>query len=330
MELLDSEYAAGWSEVEAKLAEGRYADTDVNVSPHNLTLARRELLKAGLVVETSATTRGGTAIDLLTPVDTRRRKTRTDEASARKRLLLARYHGWATGDHTYPRGRIGPAGENVTRKSVLEAATLSMTEPHGGEVRTFLGLRLTGPLDSAGHLPLILPNGRPGPTIAVPIEVKNVRDWLYPQAREIYQLLYKSAILQQHAPEVPIVPVLVCRRAHLTLIFMASQLGFRVLATERQYIYNVDSIKLNEVRTELGFLDLTEQVDADDRVVRWFRQSLPKKTLESAAKWRTTVLDLGWTDKFRQLSQPMSVQTRARLVDRLRDEAKAADLPGGW
>ncbi|MGW4720862.1 hypothetical protein [Nocardia sp. NPDC004260] len=59
----------------------------------------------------------------------------------------------------------------------------------------------------------------------LPIENKNIRDWVYPRSAEPYQLLRKAALLQRDAPEANIMPVLVCRH---TLRFLAQRLGFKV------------------------------------------------------------------------------------------------------
>ena len=53
---------------------------------------------------------------------------------------------------------------------------------------------------------------------------------------QLYQLLDKAARLQTAAPDVPIIPLLVCRRSHATTGKMAKQLGFFVLDTEVQPI----------------------------------------------------------------------------------------------
>jgi len=67
-----------------------------------------------------------------------------------------------------------------------------------------------------------------GSTYLVPIEVKNVRHWLYPIHDEIYQLLHKAAGLANACPEHPVVPILICRKAHYRTLQLARDLGFLV------------------------------------------------------------------------------------------------------
>jgi len=71
--------------------------------------------------------------------------------------------------------------------------------------------------------------GIPQPPITVLFEVKNIREWIYPNALELYQVLHKGVILQQANPTVPIVPSLICRGAQITAIYMAKALGFLII-----------------------------------------------------------------------------------------------------
>src|SRR5206468_4108109 len=109
---------------------------------------------------------------------------RFEEATARKRLLAARYYGWAKGTSTRP-GRFGPAGEAAVRDAMIEAAPSGYTiENPGREVDKLLGIPVHGPLDAAAHYLVRYPGGIPGPVITVPVEAKNLRDWIYPSSRE--------------------------------------------------------------------------------------------------------------------------------------------------
>lgn len=38
-------------------------------------------------------------------------------------------------------------------------------------------------------------DGSPGGSVVIPVEVKNVRDWLYPSSPEPYQLLEKAMFI---------------------------------------------------------------------------------------------------------------------------------------
>jgi hypothetical protein len=107
-------------------------------------------------------------------------------------------------------------------------------KPHGGDVPFLLGAKVPGgPLDNAAFLTTIdAQTITPTGTYLVTIEVKNIRSWVYPSKSELYQLLHKAGELQATHPNVKIVPVFVCRRAHYLTFTMADQLGFYVIQTE--------------------------------------------------------------------------------------------------
>lgn len=273
LELLHVEHAAAWREIEAKLADASWPGLGYPIDPHHLTTARQQLMTAGKIDDTAATaTRGGRPISIVYPTDTRRRATAIENAARRKRLLLSRYLGWAQGTRSRV-GVIGPAGERVVRASLLQVAPhgYRLVPPTGGHAATLLGDPVPiGPLDAAAICTPYDPDADvAGTSIAVPIEVKNVREWLYPWSEEIYQLLTKASLIQHAHPDRPMVPVLICRKAHPTTFRMARDLGFFVIDTLRQYISEaVAEQKLQEVHDELGFSDLVAQDGADERITK--------------------------------------------------------------
>lgn len=209
------------------------------------------------IVETTTPTRGGQPIETLTPRDTTGRTTAIAHAAARKRILTSRYLSLAVPNTTYKHGVLGPTGEAVVRHAIVQAGNLALTTTGAGEVKKILGLSLQGSLDSGGWLPVMDKNEQPAGMVYIPIEVKNIRDWTYPQSSELFQVLDKAAQLQRHAPTTLILPLLICRRVNHTIFFMAKQLGFKVRDNRQQYVRPVlRDEELAEVRTELGFTDL--------------------------------------------------------------------------
>ena len=88
------------------------------------------------------------------------------------------------------------------------------------------------------------------------MEVKNLRAWLYAKDREVWQVLRKAKALQLERPDIPVLPVLVCRRTHPQVRWMAKQLGFIVVETFANFVGTVDQADIDEVRMGLRFMDL--------------------------------------------------------------------------
>lgn len=290
LELLDQQHAVVWQEAEARIADAAWPTIGHRIEPHHLSTARRDLLEAGSIAEQTAVARGRRQVTVVVST-VPRRATAIAKAAQRKRLLLTRYLGWAQGTPSRP-GIVGPAAERATHASLVAAAPYGyrLLQPDGRGVVEILGTTLTGPLDNAAIYTALNDDGSPGGSVAIPIEVKNVRDWLYPSSPEPYQLLEKAAYITRNQPDVPLTPVLVCRRAHYTLYRMAKDLGFFILETHRQFILpQASEDEVIELRRELGFYDMVRDVGADDRIVRRLTHALPGYALTRSERWAATV-----------------------------------------
>jgi hypothetical protein len=328
LHLLGQEHAAPWIEVEAKVADVPYEPVGIRVEPHHLSEARSQLITEGAVVASTGPTRGGSEVTVLHLAGATGR--RLEDATARKRILTARYYGWARGTRTRP-GRFGPAGEKAVREALAVAAPSGYTiEKPGREVDTLLGVPLNGPLDAAAHYLVRDSDGIPGNVITVPIEVKNLRDWIYPSSREQYQLLSKAAFIQDARTTRLISPVLVCRRAHITTMRMAKELGFFVIPINRQYVHQVEEDALIELRAELGLIDLVQQVGVDERLVKFFETHLPKVIQRTADDWSDK--GLAFIDEWAALNRESDAATRASILRSIRAQFREfyGVSPSGW
>jgi hypothetical protein len=126
------------------------------------------------------------------------------------------------------------------------------------------------------------------------------------------------------------VPVLVCRRAHYTAFKMAKDLGFFIIETRRQYIGTVDEQRLQEVRTELGFLDLVSHVGPDPVVFHMFRDVFTKHAEDFADWWAFIADDKGICGAFTQMWHDGNATRRGRTVGVIRALAERAGADGGW
>lgn len=287
IEILGDQHAVVHAELESRIAEAGWSGSGLNIDPHHITTAVRELRDAGEVDWSFATTRGGRSVSTLTLTDQAGRSTTISKASARKRLLFTRYLGWASGSARHPQGLIGPAGEAAVRAGILRSGVVIPTTPGAGEVSKILNVKLNGPLDSGGIV-VPLSQGIPGAPVTVLFEVKSIRSWIYPTSSEPYQLLSKGVQLQRAAPAVPIVPILVCRKAHVTTYWMAKNLGFLIIEMGRQFIGEVDEEQMIEVRNGLQFNDLTLGSGPSKRVEDRLHKVVVPQCESFAQQWQTT------------------------------------------
>lgn len=328
---LDEHHAVVALELEARISETRSSTGDIAVDPHHITKAVGQLVRSGELTRVAGPVRGGgEPVETIQFVDQRKRKTATDRAAARKRLLYARYRGWAQATQRKAHGFIGPAGEEATRLAILASGAVIPAAPGAGEVSNLLNVELPGPLDSAGFMVPLDDNGLPRPAVATLFEVKNIRGWIYPTSRELYQLLYKAAVLQVAHLGQPVLPILVCRQSHATTYKMARQLGFMVIATEVQYAGHVNEVALNEVRVELAFDDLRAGVEPMLRVRDRLIKTAPTYSLTSSEAWKTTVTNPDMVASIADLRTATDKAQRAALMAAFRNEAADAGYDGGW
>lgn len=287
LDLIRSEYAVTVAEMEARISDHIYPGVPTTLQPHVLTTARNELLRRRRIARTTEQTHGGHTVTVYHAYDQKGVRSKIKSAAERKRSLSGSLQGWATATRDRPQGLLGPGGEFVVLESLRAASIGALLNPQTGGVPQPLGYDVGGPIDN-GLWVTVLGGGRPVGSVFAPIEVKNVRHWLYPWHPETYQLLHKAARLQELEPDLDIAPVLICRARQFQLDRMSRQLGFRVMNTRSQYLAPDPAVKedtLEAIRQELGFdfLELAEGADPD--VTRALR-SLPGEVEEIAASWQ--------------------------------------------
>lgn len=336
LSLLDYESAVVWPEIEARAAERSWLGFR-RVDPNHLLTARNQLLRDGDIARTSGVaTRGGRRIDVYhLPIVAGRNATRISRVSGRKRLLQARWTGWAMGDARYPSGLVGRAGEEVTRDSLVASPThlYAPVQPNYGPVNSLLGVPvISGPLDSAAWC-FSRPDGLIGRPVLLPIEVKNLREWLFPEDPQVHQVLHKAAALTNADPTMPMVPTLICRRRHITTLYMAQDLGFFVIEVKRQWLARSDQYserELSEVRNELGYEFLTVAGGADPLLVKVLRDTLPMRAQAAAARWASVGAQFG-AEYSVITNDRLPAAMRHETLERLRAGASNfAGLKGGW
>lgn len=134
-----------------------------------------------------------------------------------------------------------------------------------------------GPSGEA-RVDFILVNPRVGP---VAIEVKNVREWLYPDRDEIIDLLYKCTALDA-------VPVLIARRMPFVTFKVLSQCGVLFHQTYNQRLPQTASTLADKAKHKdlLGYHDIRVGNDPDPRLRNFLHNNLPSVLPAARAKFQ--------------------------------------------
>lgn len=300
--LLNREGAATQPEMEAKISDplapvGGSWRAD-RPQPHHLTTARLRLLDAGIIESPREATRGGRVVRTYSLASYPSKA--AERAAARKRLLHSRFLSWSESEPGTGLAPVPAALERVVNASLIAAAASGYrpVREGGGEVSSLLGAPVpSGAIDNAAWFSGLDPRGFPLKQVLTLIEVKNVRQWIYPNTQELYQLLDKAARLQLIHRGVDIAPVLVCRQVHFLTASMARQMGFHVIGTWRQYVRAVspvvgsgpDALRLfSEVNDELGYNLMLHDREVQPMVDQ-FSRVLPSRIQYVAERWSSVM-----------------------------------------
>jgi hypothetical protein len=111
---------------------------------------------------------------------------------------------------------------------------------------------------------------------------------------------------------------------------MAADLGFFVIAAKQQFISwpGEDTRLLDEVRSELGYVDLVSDTGPCDEIVGYLARGLPKVLVRTAERWAHFGPPL--LEQFRALRRDVEEPTRSHLMGALRDTARALGADVEW
>jgi hypothetical protein len=216
LDLLEERFVVPWAEAEAHISNTGWKDFE-RVQPVQLSGARRSLRAEEKIVEEVSKQRPPVHMVRLPYPEQGRRD--LERLVGRRRKAYRKYLSW-----TNDQRLCGKHAEKVVYASAREAATeagLVVPRQTVGEVSEVGGVDVTrGPLDGYAHL-LELPDIRS--EVVMVIEVKNINTWIYPNRRELWELLVKAADLAEH---MLVLPVIVCMRAAWQTTQMAKDIGF--------------------------------------------------------------------------------------------------------
>jgi hypothetical protein len=112
------------------------------------------------------------------------------------------------------------------------------------------------------------------------IEVKNIREWIYPDRETMKDLLHKCS-------DISAVPVLIARRIHYSTFSVMNSCGVVIHQFYNQLYPFADTELAEKVRPKLalGYFDLRVGNEPDVRMLHFFAHSLPIVAEESRRKF---------------------------------------------
>lgn len=177
----------------------------------------------------------------------------------------------------------GTVGERVASLSIQQAAlqqpALTITPHTLGSVNEIDGYTTAGSMDTYCYY--VSPSsGLPRDSVPVGVEVKNIREWIYPESQELWQAI-------RAATELNCIPVLVTRRVHFATGRFCRSVGMAVCETQRQYFAPElrDDPRLLDVYRNLYFQDILPWDSADRYTTKFFASTLPAMLERTVARY---------------------------------------------
>lgn len=112
------------------------------------------------------------------------------------------------------------------------------------------------------------------------IEIKNTREWIYPDKNIVTELLRKCV-------QIDVIPVLISRRIHYSAFSILNACGGIIHQVYNQLYPTADAALAEQVRdkTLMGYADVRTGNEPDERLLKFFRDSIPSVAKESREKF---------------------------------------------
>jgi hypothetical protein len=333
LDLLRDLHASPWAEIEARIAVRGWKAFE-KAQPVQLSGARRALRADGLILEDESNHAASSVRMLRLPPREGLKRLQEREAG-RRRKLYRKFLSW-TAD-----GRLcGKHAERVVLDSLKAAASdagLFVPPQTVGEISSIEGIDLTGsPLDCYAHI--LNTHSVTRAAVAV-FEVKNIHQWIYPDAEELWQLLLAAAPI---AAEHPVVPVLVCVRYAYPVLRMAMDMGFFVCSLYDQlFSLEIDPDEFDAVFNEFDLLMRRHEGPSEPVVsflTKTLRRSPPQSPPVEKVEWFRRQAERFATiapvvESHPALASPLSAEARRKVFKSFATNASRAatwPLQRGW
>jgi len=166
---------------------------------------------------------------------------------------------------------------------------------------------VSGKMIRGGQLDYVLFRPEAGP---MGIEVKNIREWIYPDRSIIKALLAKCV-------QIDAVPVIVARRISYSTFSLLTDCGVVVHQFYNQLYPNADSVLADRVRHKLslGYFDVRVGNEPDARMLRFFEHSLPTVAKRAREKFRENIETISSYAEGRMVYSEFVAHIRGRVEE---------------
>ncbi len=154
-------------------------------------------------------------------------------------------------------------------------------------------------------------------------EIKNYREWLYPDSSEIWQTISKCC-------ELDLVPVLITRKLPYVSFLLFKKAGMIGYQTHFQYFHPVVEPELARVKSVdgLGYKDIRCVLEPDKNMISFFQKTLPKIGPEFRARFASNKpLLLHFADVLKLRDDSLNPRIRNQAFSEAWNAFFGGDLP---
>lgn len=109
-------------------------------------------------------------------------------------------------------------------------------------------------------------------------EAKNIREWIYPSSKELWELIYKAVVYAENTGQL-VVPVFVTRKIQYSTRLFFRTIGILGAQMHNQYFHPDVEDKLLEIKSKdgFGFHNITTDTTTPAWLIKWFTKTVPEQ-----------------------------------------------------
>lgn len=289
--VLSTRLYANIRQLESKISES--GPTNQLCNPHIISQALRDLQSEDIIVKE------GHFYFLVAHTKTPLKRAYLDQ---RKKRIIPIYEKYLHLTQRVP-DACGSVLEDVLNFAISNSQNYQELGSKAHPLINFGATRLPGPLDNISIL------GTDSGSFIVCFEAKNIREWIYGEARELWSLINKANCLS--ASSIKPLPILICRKIPWYTRHAFEHLGVLGFENHRQIFNPLYADQLVDIRhkDELGFHDITTETEPSPALYNFLQSIIPaqaekysntfvsNKSLFDEVAPRLALKELNWAER---------------------------------